>query len=85
LDEIGDLPLDMQPKLLRVLEEKEFERVGCTLVIPVDFRLISATNQNLEHMVAEGDALRYALARKTVTKPKQRCFWGFIEPFSTRK
>ncbi|MEW6347623.1 MAG: sigma 54-interacting transcriptional regulator [Thermodesulfobacteriota bacterium] len=54
LDEIGDLPLDMQPKLLRVLEEKEFERVGGTSVIPVDFRLIAATNQNLEQMIDSG-------------------------------
>ncbi len=54
LDEIGDLPLDMQPKLLRVLEEKELERVGGTRVVPVDFRLIVATNQNLEQMVAQG-------------------------------
>jgi len=54
LDEIGDLPLDMQPKLLRVLEEKELERVGGTSLIPVDFRLIAATNQNLEQMVEEG-------------------------------
>jgi len=54
LDEIGDLPLDMQPKLLRVLEEKELERVGGTTVVPVDFRLIAATNQNLEEMVAHG-------------------------------
>ena len=54
LDEIGDLPLDMQPKLLRVLEEKALERVGGTKVVPVDFRLIAATNQNLEEMVAQG-------------------------------
>lgn len=54
LDEVGDLPLDMQPKLLRVLEAKEFERVGGTSVIPVDFRLIAATNQNLDQMIAEG-------------------------------
>lgn len=53
LDEIGDLPLDMQPKLLRVLEEKEFERLGGNTVIPVDFRLIAATNHNLEQMVDE--------------------------------
>jgi transcriptional regulator with PAS, ATPase and Fis domain len=54
LDEIGDMPLEMQPKLLRVLEEKEFERVGGTSVIRSDFRLIAATNQNLEEMLGEG-------------------------------
>jgi transcriptional regulator with PAS, ATPase and Fis domain len=54
LDEIGDLPLDMQPKLLRVLEEKEFERIGGTRLIKSDFRLIAATNQNLEEMLTEG-------------------------------
>ncbi len=54
LDEIGDLPWEMQPKLLRVLEEKEVERVGGTSVIRVDFRLIAATNQNLQQMVSDG-------------------------------
>ncbi|MGC8658229.1 MAG: sigma-54 interaction domain-containing protein [Desulfomonilaceae bacterium] len=54
LDEIGDLPLEMQPKLLRVLEEKEVERVGGTSLIRVDFRLIAASNQNLEAMMMEG-------------------------------
>jgi transcriptional regulator with PAS, ATPase and Fis domain len=53
LDEIGDLPLAMQPKLLRALEDKEFERVGGTAPIRSDFRLIAATNQNLEDMLAE--------------------------------
>jgi transcriptional regulator with PAS, ATPase and Fis domain len=53
LDEIGDLPLDMQPKLLRVVEEKEFERVGGTKIIRSDFRVIAATNQNLEDMLAD--------------------------------
>jgi PAS domain S-box-containing protein len=54
LDEIGDLPAEIQPKLLRVLEEKEFERVGGTSLIRTDFRLIAASNQNLEEMVSEG-------------------------------
>jgi len=54
LDEIGDLPIEMQPKLLRVLEEKEFERVGGNAVIRSDFRLVAATNQNLEEMLGDG-------------------------------
>jgi PAS domain S-box-containing protein len=54
LDEIGDLPLEMQPKLLRVLEDKEFERLGGTAVIRSNFRLIAATNQNIEEMVSDG-------------------------------
>jgi transcriptional regulator with PAS, ATPase and Fis domain len=54
LDEVGDLPLQMQPKLLRVLEDKEFERIGGTVLIRSDFRLIAATNQVLENMLAEG-------------------------------
>ena len=54
LDEIGDLPFDMQPKLLRVLEEKVLERVGGTSPVPSDFRLIAASNHNLESMVREG-------------------------------
>jgi PAS domain S-box-containing protein len=54
LDEIGDLPMEMQPKLLRVLEDKAFERVGGNRVIRSDFRLIAASNQPLEEMLEEG-------------------------------
>jgi transcriptional regulator with PAS, ATPase and Fis domain len=54
LDEIGDLPLEMQPKLLRVLEEKVFERVGGNTVIESNFRLIAATNQNLARLIECG-------------------------------
>lgn len=54
LDEIGDLPLEMQPKLLRVLEEKETERLGGTHPIKGDFRLITATHEKLEHLVEQG-------------------------------
>lgn len=55
LDEIGELPLSMQVKLLRVLETKQFERVGDNKTIQVDVRIISATNRNLEEMVAAGE------------------------------
>jgi PAS domain S-box-containing protein len=55
LDEIGDLPLDMQPKLLRAIEEKEFERVGGNKMIHSDFRLIAASNQDLETLVERGE------------------------------
>ncbi len=54
LDEIGDLPVEMQPKLLRAIEDKQFERVGGTSIIQSDFRVIAATNQNLEEMIADG-------------------------------
>ena len=53
LDEVADLPIEMQPKLLRAIEDKEFERVGGTQIIQSDFRVISATNQNLEEMLSE--------------------------------
>ncbi len=54
LDEIGDLPLETQSKLLRVLEHQEFERVGGTRTIKVDTRVIAATHRDLQQMVQEG-------------------------------
>ncbi len=54
LDEIAELPLELQPKLLRVIEEKEVERLGGTRVIKTDFRLIAATHQDLEKCVKGG-------------------------------
>ncbi|MGG3468621.1 sigma 54-interacting transcriptional regulator [Neobacillus pocheonensis] len=54
LDEIGDMPLSMQSKLLRVLQEKEVQRIGSQKSIPVDVRVIAATHRDLEMMVQEG-------------------------------
>lgn len=53
LDEVGDIPLELQPKLLRALQDRAFERLGGTKTIPIDVRLVSATNRNLTQMMAE--------------------------------
>jgi two-component system, NtrC family, response regulator AtoC len=54
LDEVGDLPMEVQVKLLRVLQEREFERVGGAATVKVDVRVISATNRDLEALVEQG-------------------------------
>ena len=54
LDEIGEIPVTLQAKLLRVLQEKEVRRVGSTTVIPIDVRVISATNVNIQQQIQEG-------------------------------
>jgi PAS domain S-box-containing protein len=53
LDEVGDIPLELQPKLLRALQEKEFERLGGTRTIAIDVRLLAATNRNLTQMMGD--------------------------------
>jgi transcriptional regulator with GAF, ATPase, and Fis domain len=75
LDEIGEIPLDVQVKLLRVLQEREFERVGGTLPIKVDVRVIAATNRNLLEAIADKsfrDDLYYRLNVFPVRTPPLR-------------
>jgi DNA-binding NtrC family response regulator len=75
LDEIGDMPFDVQTKLLRVLQEKQLTRLGSNASINVDVRIVAATNRNLESMVAEGkfrEDLYYRLNVFPITLPPLR-------------
>jgi transcriptional regulator with GAF, ATPase, and Fis domain len=93
LDEIGDLPPDLQIKLLRVLEERQIERLGSSKVIDVDVRIIAATHRNLEQRIRE-DAFRedlfYRLNVFPIQVPALRdraediplLVWRFVDEFS---
>ena len=93
LDEIGDLPSEVQVKLLRVLEERRFERLGSPKVIPVDTRIIAATHRNLEQAMVAGtfrEDLYYRFNVFPIRVPALRervediplLVWHFVEEFS---
>jgi formate hydrogenlyase transcriptional activator len=92
MDEVADIPAELQPKLLRVLQEQEFERLGGTRTIRVNFRLIAATNRNLAQMVADDrfrSDLYYRLKVFPIAVPPLRdrkddiplLMWHFVEKY----
>ena len=95
LDEIDSLPLELQAKLLRVLESGEFERLGSPRTVKVDVRIISATNRDLAGFISEGgfrEDLYYRLNVFQISVPplRERCedilplVWSFVKEFSKR-
>lgn len=75
LDEIGDMPVNLQSKLLRALQEKEFYRVGGTVPITVDLRIISITNKDLKQLIADGEFredLYFRLVHRSIIIPPLR-------------
>jgi len=85
LDEIGDMPLYMQVKILRVLQEREVEKIGAACPKKIDVRFIAATNQNLEQLVKEGkfrSDLFYRLNVLTITVPPLKERREDIEPIA---
>src|ERR1700675_3503570 len=84
LDEIGDMSLDLQPKLLRVLQEREFEKVGSTLTTRVDVRVVTATNRDLRQMIRDREFredLYYRLNMFPISLPPLRERKGDIPEF----